>query len=111
MTRFSFAAALFLMLAACATPERKDLVWIGVSGDRGCMVEVEGKRFPLPAGEARLQSLLARLARSAQGAVLGGESAPPGLRCWAAAMFVVQHAGFARLGFISPPEEEQPVAD
>ncbi len=103
-------AAPFLLLAltACATTPRggqpAELVWISVSGDQACSVEVEGRRFALPGQQSSLAAHLRRLARSSQGAVIGGADEQPALRCWVAAMFVAQRAGFPRLGFVSPPE-------
>jgi hypothetical protein len=102
------AVLLLLPLGACATTQRPsepaELVWISVSGDEACSVEVEGRHFPLPSSQRSLDAHLKRLARSSQGAVLGGADDQPALRCWVAAMFVAQRAGFVRLGFVSPPE-------
>ncbi len=102
------APFLLLALAACATTPRQgqpaELVWISVSGDEACSVEVEGRHFELPDKQNSLAAHLKRLARSTQGAVIGGADEPPALRCWVAAMFVAQRAGFTRLGFVSPPE-------
>ena len=102
-----YAAALAL-LHGCATTTPTtpdDLVWIGVTGDDPCIVNVETRRFTLPRGEARLTAHLQSLAGRSQGALMGGEDDLPSYRCWTFALYVVQRIGFMRLGFVSAPPQ------
>ncbi len=100
-----YGAALALLGGCATTPSAEDLVWIGVTGDDTCTVNVESRSFSLPAGEARLAAHLERLAGRSQGALMGGEDEAPSYRCWTFALFVVQRVGFKRLGFVSAPPE------
>lgn len=102
-----FGAALALLPGCATTPPTSpdDLVWIGVTGDDRCIVNVERRRFRLPAGEARLTAHLKGLTGRSQGALMGGEDKAPSYRCWTFALFVVQRVGFKRLGFVSAPPE------
>ncbi len=103
----ALSAAALALLHGCATTTTSpdDLVWIGVTGDDPCIVNVENRRFTLPAGEARLTAHLESLTGRSQGALMGGENEAPTYRCWTFALFVVQRVGFARLGFVSAPPE------
>ena len=104
--RCALVGAAIALLHGCATTTSPDdLVWIGVTGDDPCIVNVESRPFTLPAGEARLTAHLQRLTARSQGALMGGEDEAPSYRCWTFALFVVQRVGFKRLGFVSAPPE------
>jgi hypothetical protein len=103
-----FGAALALLPGCATTPTSPDdLVWIGVTGDDPCIVNVERRRFRLPTEEARLTAHLKSLTGRSQGALMGGEDRAPSYRCWTFALFVVQRVGFSRLGFVSAPSHPE----
>ena len=94
------SAGLVLALAACATPAKDRLVWINLGGSGPCIVDVEQRRFTLPADEAALSEETRRLAGTHAGALLGGAD---GLSfgCYRTAMAVIDQARFRRVGFVS----------
>jgi hypothetical protein len=99
-------APALVWLHGCATTTPitpDDLVWIGVTGDERCIVNVERRRFTLPAGEAKLAAHLKSLTGRSQGALIGGEDEAPSYRCWTFALFVVQRVGFKQLGLVAAP--------
>lgn len=109
MIRRLHPLALLAALAACATTQQSgELVWIEVTGSESCAAATEQGRFAIPTDEAAFLTHLRQLSRRSQGAIIGWEGDPPAYRCWTAAMFIIQRAGFRRLGFISA--EPTPVA-
>ena len=94
------APLLALLVAGCATPARDRLVWISLGGSGPCTVEIDRRRFSLPADEAALAAESRRLAAARGGALISGA---PGLSfaCYRTAMAVLDRAGFRRTGFVS----------
>lgn len=99
------AVLLGLALASCATTGRDALVFIDVGGDNACLVEVDGRSYALPGGEAGLAAHLERLAGRGGGALMGPRPARTTAGCWDAAMALALDAGFARIGYLldGPP--------
>ena len=96
-----------LLLAGCATPQRNDLVWIGVGGGAdACRVDVEGQPFALPAEAERLRGHVRPLARRSQGAVIGAVDENTSFACWSTAILALQAVGFRRLGLVSAPQPD-----
>ena len=95
------ALLVVVLLAGCATPARNRLVWISLGGSGPCTVDLEKRRFTLPAEEGALGAETRRLAASRGGALVA--ASPQGLSfgCYRSAMAVIDQAGFRKVGFVS----------
>lgn len=95
------ALLLALLLAGCATPARDRLAWISLGGSGPCTVDLDKRRFTLPADESALSVESRRVATTHAGALVA--ASPQGLSfpCYRIAMAVLDQAGFRRMGFVS----------
>lgn len=100
-------AALLILLAGCTTRPPRDLVWISVSGDRPCVIAADDRRFTLPI-EGPQRSNLRRIARQAEGALVGEVDGATSFACWTAAVTVLRSVGFRRLGLVSGFADSDP---
>jgi hypothetical protein len=107
------AAPLLIALAAlgaCTTVPREPLAYLVFAGSDQCAVDVDERRYALPAQAAPLDRALKRLAKSRDGALVdAGEVLS--YACYREAMTIVRRAGFARLGLVTaaPPDPNAPV--
>jgi hypothetical protein len=93
-----------LLVSACATAPGGELVWIEVSGDTPCTIELDDRRFTLPADRPRFQAAARGIARRSEGAVVGEVANETSFACWTSAIHALQGVGFRRLGLISEHE-------
>ena len=105
--------AALAILGGCATVAREPLVYVVLAGSGPCTVDLNEKRFTLPAEAEPLGRALTRVAKNAEGALIDSGEEPLSFACYREGMALVRKAGFARLGLITaappdPAKAEQP---
>ena len=96
------------------TTPREPLAYLVLAGSGPCTVNLDDKRFVLPAQAEPLSRAMARVAKRAEGALVDAGEEPLSYACYREAMALVRKAGFAKLGLVTaappdPAKTEEPV--